>query len=388
MAVLGLKYGCNPYQGEASLSCEGDLPLSVLNGRPGYINLLDALSGWQLVCDLKTATGLPAAASFKHTSPAGAALALPLDEAERRMYFAPKEPSPIATAYIRARGADRMSSFGDFIILSDTCDESCARVVKGEVSDGILAPGYTPEALEILKAKRKGSYCILQMDPAYKPASALETRTLFGLTFTQERNTFIPSDKDFTNIVTKAKDISGEARRDLVVAMLTLKYTQSNSVCYACRGQSVGVGAGQQSRIHCTRLAGGKADLWMLRHHPAVLGLPFKPGLSRNDKDNVIEQYLADEKEVDVIASWEDYFSHKPAELTKEEKKAFISSFQALSLASDAFFPFRDNIDRAAKSAVRYIVQPGGSLRDDDVIRAADEHGIVMVLNGVRLFLH
>lgn len=388
MAVLGLKYGCNPYQGEASISCDGPLPLSVLNGRPGYINLLDALSGWQLVCDLKTATGLPAAASFKHTSPAGAALAVPLDETESRMYFAPKEPSPIATAYIRARGADRMSSFGDFIILSDICDESCAKVIKGEVSDGILAPGYTPEALEVLKAKRKGSYCIIQMDSSYKPSSALETRTLFGLTFTQERNTFIPSDKDFTNIVTKAEDISEEARRDLVVAMLTLKYTQSNSVCYACRGQSVGVGAGQQSRIHCTRLAGGKADLWMLRHHPAVLGLPFKPGLSRNDKDNVIEQYLADEREVDVIASWEACFTHKPEELTKEEKKAFISSFQPLSLASDAFFPFRDNIDRAAKSAVRYIVQPGGSLRDDDVIRAADEHGIVMVLNGVRLFLH
>ena len=390
MGKLDLKYGCNPNQGQASISVdEGRLPVKVLNGRPGYINLLDALNGWQLVRELKSATGLAAATSFKHVSPAGAAVALELDETERKMYFVSQKASlsPIATAYVRARGADRMSSFGDFIALSDECDLSCAKMVNREVSDGIIAPGYTEEALALLKAKRKGSYCILEIDRDYRP-SGLETRTVFGVTFTQEHNSFIPTAKDFDNIVTTNQNLPEWARRDLTVALVALKYTQSNSVCYASRGQTIGVGAGQQSRIHCTRLAGNKADLWLLRHHEKVLSLPFVEGLSRNDKDNVIEQYLADEREEDVVGDWERWFKERPDELTKEDKRAWLDSMRGVSLASDAFFPFRDNIDRAARSGVSFVCEPGGSLRDEDVIRAADEHGMTMVFNGVRLFHH
>lgn len=388
LETLKLKYGCNPNQKESSISCEGKLPVSVLSGRPGYINLLDALNAWQLVCDLKAATGLASAASFKHVSPSGAAVALELDETERRMYMLSEKAvlSPVATAYVRARGADRMSSFGDFIALSDACDLSCAKIINREVSDGIIAPDYSDEALELLRKKKKGTYCILRMDADYQPA-LLETRTVYGITFSQEHNAYIPSDRDFENIVTKEKSLPDWARRDLTVALVTAKYTQSNSVVYACRGQSVGTGAGQQSRIHCTRLAGDKADNWILRHHEKVLSLPFLPELTRNDRDNVREQYISPDTE-DVVSAWQKYFTAPPQRLTDEEKKTFISSFGALSLASDAFFPFRDNIDRAYRSAVRYISQPGGSLRDEDVIRAADEHGMTMLFTGIRLFHH
>lgn len=389
MDTLTLKHGCNPGQGEASVSCASTLPIRVLNGRPGYINLLDALNGWQLVRDLEKATGLAAATSFKHVSPAGAAVALELDETERRMYMVPPKAvlSPIATAYVRARGADRMSSFGDFIALSDTCDLSCARIIAREVSDGIIAPGYSDEALAVLKAKRKGAYCVLSIDRDWEPP-LLETRSVFGITFTQERNTFIPSDKDFRNIVTKRHDLPQWAVLDLTVALVALKYTQSNSVCYASRGQTIGVGAGQQSRIHCTRLAGDKADLWLLRHSPKVLDLPFRDGLSRNDRDNVMEQYLSGRREEDVVADWRRYFTARPEEMKEEEKRAWIGSMHGISLASDAFFPFRDNIDRAAASGVGFVSEPGGSLRDDEVIRAADEHGMTMAFTGVRLFHH
>lgn len=388
LETLKLKYGCNPNQKEASISCEGKLPVSVLSGRPGYINLLDALNAWQLVCDLKAATGLASAASFKHVSPSGAAVALELDETERRMYMISEKAvlSPVATAYVRARGADRMSSFGDFIALSEPCDLSCAKMINREVSDGIIAPGYSDEALELLRKKKKGTYCILRMDADYQPP-LLETRTVYGITFSQEHNAYIPSAKDFENIVTKEKSLPDWARRDLTVALVTAKYTQSNSVVYACRGQSVGTGAGQQSRIHCTRLAGDKADNWILRHHEKVLSLPFLPELTRNDRDNVREQYISPDTE-DVVSSWHKYFTDSPQRLTDEEKETFISSFGALSLASDAFFPFRDNIDRAYRSAVRYISQSGGSLRDEEVIRAADEHGMTMLFTGIRLFHH
>ena len=389
MDTLKLKYGCNPNQDNASISCDGKLPVTVLNGKPGYINLLDALNGWQLVKELKAATSMPAAASFKHVSPAGAAIGLELDEKERKMYFvSPKtELTPVACAYVRARGADRMSSFGDFISLSDECDAVTAKIIKGEVSDGIIAPSYSEEALEILKAKRKGSYCILQMDESYVPAKK-EERVIYGITFTQDYNDYIPSEKDFENIVTENRNLPSEAKRDLTVALVTLKYTQSNSVCYAYRGQSIGVGAGQQSRIHCTRLAGSKADLWLLRHSDRVLSLDFRKDLSRNDRDNVIEQYLADEAEEDVIGNWSRYFSTKPEVFTKEEKKEYLKGIRGIALASDAFFPFRDNIDRAAASGVSYISEPGGSLRDDLVIRAADEHGMTMCFSGIRLFHH
>lgn len=389
MDTLKLKYGCNPNQDNASISCDGTLPVTVLNGKPGYINLLDALNGWQLVKELKAATSIPAAASFKHVSPAGAAIGLELDERERKMYFiSPKtELTPIACAYVRARGADRMSSFGDFISLSDECDAVTAKIIKGEVSDGIIAPSYSDEALEILKAKRKGSYCILQMDESYVPDKK-EERVIYGITFTQDHNDYIPSEKDFENIVTENRNLPSEAKRDLTVALVTLKYTQSNSVCYAYRGQSIGVGAGQQSRIHCTRLAGSKADLWLLRHSDRVLSLDFRKDLSRNDRDNVIEQYLADEAEEDVIGNWSRYFSTKPEVFTKEEKKEYLKGIRGIALASDAFFPFRDNIDRAAASGVSYISEPGGSLRDDLVIRAADEHGMTMCFSGIRLFHH
>lgn len=389
MDTLKLKYGCNPNQDNASISCDGKLPVTVLNGRPGYINLLDALNGWQLVRELKAATSMPAAASFKHVSPAGAAIGLELDERERKMYFvSPKtELTPVACAYVRARGADRMSSFGDFISLSDECDAVTAKIIKGEVSDGIIAPSYSDEALEILKAKRKGSYCILKMDESYAPDKK-EERVIYGITFTQNHNDYVPSEKDFENIVTENRNLPPEAKRDLTVALVTLKYTQSNSVCYACRGQSIGVGAGQQSRIHCTRLAGSKADLWLLRHSDRVLSLDFRKDLSRNDRDNVIEQYLADEAEEDVIGNWPRYFSSEPKAFTKEEKKEYLKNIGGIALASDAFFPFRDNIDRAAASGVSYISEPGGSLRDDLVIKAADEHGMTMCFSGIRLFHH
>lgn len=387
MERLDLKYGCNPDQKGAYIYREGGLPLEVLNGHPGYINLLDALNGWQLVADLRKATSLPAAASFKHVSPAGAAVAVPLEEDERRMYFAPSSLSPLAVAYVRARGADRMSSFGDFIALSDTCDASTASVIAKEVSDGIIAPGYESEALDILKRKKKGSYTILRIDPDYAPEPE-EIRTVFGVTFSQPHNGFIPTDEDLGNIVTGRKELPESARLDLKVAMLTLKYTQSNSVCYAYHGQAIGVGAGQQSRIHCTRLAGGKADLWQLRRSERVLSLPFREGLSRNDKDNVIEQYLSDDPEIDVLGHWQDYFSSRPEPFTRDEKRTYLATITGVSLASDAFFPFPDNIERARRSGVSYVVEPGGSLRDDLVIRAADEGSMVMVFSPHRLFHH
>jgi len=388
MNRLALKYGCNPNQKPAWVEMEdgGDLPVTVLNGRPGYINLLDALNGWQLVSQLRRATALPAAASFKHVSPAGAAVAVPLSDVEKVMYFlSPKaDPSPLATAYIRARGADRMSSFGDFVSLSDICDLSTAKCLKREVSDGVIAPGYTPEALSLLKEKKEGGYTILRIDPAYVPPE-MEQRMVYGVTFMQKRNDIVLDESVLAPVVTKQTDIPKDARLDLAVAMIALKYTQSNSVCYAERGQTIGVGAGQQSRIHCTRLAGGKADLWHLRQSGRVLSLPFLPSLSRNDKDNAVEQYLAEEPESD---DWSRYFMEQPRPFSREEKNAYLSGIKGVSLASDAFFPFRDNIDRASRSGVSFIVQPGGSLRDDEVVSACDEHGIVMVMNGIRLFHH
>ena len=388
MDRIQLKYGINPAQGNASVSREGGLPLEVLNGRPGYINFLDALNGWQLVRDLKAVTGLPAAASFKHVSPAGAAVAVPLSEKERKMYFMSKaELSPLATAYVRARGADRMSSFGDFISLSDPCDVPTAKVISKEVSDGVIAPGYSPEALEILKGKKKGGYVVLSIDPSYDPEGP-DTRTVFGITFTQDRNPYLPSDKDFGRVMTKNKELTEDGRRDLTVALLALKYTQSNSVCYAFRGQTIGVGAGQQSRIHCTRLAGDKADHWLLRGSDRVLSLPFRKGLSRNDKDNCIEQYLSEKPEIDVVSDWESYFTEPVEPFTEEEKTEFIKGIKGIALASDAFFPFRDNIDRAVRSGVSFIAEPGGSVRDDAVIEAADEHGAFMCFSTTRLFHH
>ena len=387
MDKLELKYGCNPNQKGAFIYREGGLPIEILNGRVGYINLLDALNGWQLVRELKAATSLPAAASFKHVSPAGAAVAVPLDEAERRMYFISSELSPLASAYVRARGADRMSSFGDFIALSDTCDEITASVISREVSDGIIAPGYTSEALKILSGKKKGEYSVIQIDPDYN-GSLMEERSVFGITFSQPHNTYIPSLSDFSEPVTLRKDIPHEAIVDLTVGLLALKYTQSNSVCFSENGQTIGVGAGQQTRLHCTRLAAGKADLWHLRKSEKVLSLPFRKGLSRNEKDNVIEQYLASDPEIDVLSEWEKYFSVKPDPMTEEEKREILSSARGVSLSSDAFFPFPDNIERASRSGVSYISQPGGSMRDDLVIEAADRHQMVMFMTGHRLFHH
>ncbi len=387
MDKLELKYGCNPNQKGAFIYREGGLPIEILNGRVGYINLLDALNGWQLVREMKAAAALPAAASFKHVSPAGAAVAVPLDEAERRMYFISSELSPLASAYVRARGADRMSSFGDFIALSDTCDEITASVISREVSDGIIAPGYTPEALRILSKKKKGEYSVIQIDPDYN-GSLMEERSVFGITFSQPHNTYIPSLSDFSEPVTLRKDIPHEAIVDLTVGLLALKYTQSNSVCFSENGQTIGVGAGQQSRLHCTRLAAGKADLWHLRKSEKVLSLPFRKGLSRNEKDNVIEQYLASDPEIDVLSEWEKYFSVKPDPMTEEEKREILSSARGVSLSSDAFFPFPDNIERASRSGVSYISQPGGSMRDDLVIEAADRHQMVMFMTGHRLFHH
>lgn len=387
---LPLKYGCNPDQRPASVSAPGGLPFRVRNGRPGYINLLDALNAWQLVRELKRACGLPAAASFKHVSPAGAALGLPLDETDVRALRAEgiDAPSPIACAYIRARGADRMSSFGDFAALSDVCDESTAAFLRREVSDGIIAPGYTPEALALLTQKRGGNYTILEIDPDYAPPS-LERREVFGVTFTQARSAQPIGPACLENVVTARRDLPETAVRDLLVALVTLRYTQSNSVCFAAGGQAIGVGAGQQSRIHCTRLAGDKADLWHLRRHPKVLELPFLPGIGRPARDNAVDQYLGAEPEA-VLAdgAWQALFSARPEPLTADERRAWLGGVTGVALGSDAFFPFADNIERAARSGVSYIAEPGGSVRDEEVIAACDRHGIAMAFTGLRLFHH
>ena len=390
MKEMELKYGCNPNQKPARVFMkQGELPIRVLNGRPGYINLLDALNGWQLVRELNKATGLPAATSFKHVSPAGAAVGLPLTETLEKVYFTGgAELSPLACAYVRARGADRMSSFGDWISLSDVCDASTARTIQHEVSDGILAPGYTDEALQILKQKRKGGYNIVAIDEDYVPAP-VETKEVFGVTFEQGRNEVEINADMLTNIVTQRKDLPEDAKRDLLITLITLKYTQSNSVCYAEGGQTIGVGAGQQSRIHCTRLAGNKADIWHLRAHPKVLSLEFVDGLSRPDKDNAIDVYISEDYD-DVLADgvWQRTFKIRPDVLTAEEKKEFLAGITGVSLGSDAFFPFSDNIQRAYKSGVRYIAETGGSVRDDLVIAEADRLGITMAFTGCRLFHH
>ncbi len=393
MKELALKYGCNPNQKPSRVYMEeGELPIEVLNGRPGYINLLDAFNSWQLVKELKAATGMPSAASFKHVSPAGAAVGAPLSDTLKKIYFVDdvKIPlTPIATAYARARGADRMSSFGDFIALSDTCDEATATLIKREVSDGIIAPDYTPEALEILKAKRNGTYCVIKMDPNYTPAP-IERKQVFGITFEQGRNEIdLTGDNLFENIPTDNKNIPADAKRDLKIALITLKYTQSNSVCYVKDGQAIGIGAGQQSRIHCTRLAGNKADIWWLRQCPKVLALPFKSDIRRADRDNTIDVYIGDEYE-DVLreGTWPNFFTEKPEPLTAEEKKVWLAKNTNVCLGSDAFFPFGDNIERAHKSGVQYIAQAGGSVRDDNVIETCNKYGIAMAFTGIRLFHH
>ena len=390
MKELELKYGCNPNQKPARIFMEeGELPVRVLNGRPGYINFLDALNAWQLVRELKEATGLSAAASFKHVSPAGAALGTELTEVERKIYFAEgMELSPIAAAYVRARGADRLCSYGDWAALSDVCDAATARYLALEVSDGVIAPGYTDEALAILKTKRKGGYNVVAMDPDYVP-KPMEHKDVYGITFEQGRNNFAISGDLLQNIVTRNKDLPESARRDLILSLITLKYTQSNSVCYAVGGQTIGVGAGQQSRIHCTRLAGGKADNWLLRQHPKVLSLPFVDGIRRPDRDNAIDVYISDEYE-DVLADgvWQNTFKTKPDVLTAQEKKEWIARQSGVSLGSDAFFPFGDNVERAKKSGVQYIAQPGGSIRDDHVIATCDKYDMVMAFTGMRLFHH
>ena len=391
MKELELKYGCNPNQKPSRIyMLDGDLPVTVLNGKPGYINFMDAFNSWQLVKELKAATGLPAAASFKHVSPAGAAVGLPLSEADRKIYFVEPdaELTPIACAYIRARGADRLCSYGDWAALSDVCDAATARYLKYEVSDGIIAPGYTDEALEILKTKKKGNYNIVEIDPDYVPAPQ-EYKDVFGVTFQQGRNNFEINDALLNNIVTDNKDLPADARRDMIVALITLKYTQSNSVCYVKDGQAIGVGAGQQSRIHCTRLAGSKADNWWLRHHPKVLGLQFVDGIRRPDRDNAIDIYTSDEYE-DILAdgTWQQTFTVKPEPLTAEEKKAWIATQSGLTVGSDAFFPFGDNVERARKSGALYIAEPGGSIRDDHVIATANKYGMVMAFTGMRLFHH
>ncbi|MBO4822083.1 MAG: phosphoribosylaminoimidazolecarboxamide formyltransferase [Prevotella sp.] len=393
MKELALKYGCNPNQKPSRIFMEeGELPLEVLNGRPGYINFLDALNSWQLVKELKAATGLASAASFKHVSPAGAAVGLPLSDTLKKVYFVDDiegELSPIASAYARARGADRMSSYGDFVALSDTCDAQTALLLKREVSDGVIAPGYTAEALDILKAKRKGTYNVIQIDPDYTPAP-IERKQVFGITFEQGRNEInLDDDALFANIPTANKTFSDAARRDLVIALITLKYTQSNSVCYVKDGQAIGIGAGQQSRIHCTRLAGNKADIWWLRQHPKVMGLPFIPGIRRADRDNTIDVYISEDHD-DVLAEgvWQQFFTERPSVLTMEEKKEWIAKNTEVALGSDAFFPFGDNIERAHKSGVKYIAQAGGSVRDDHVIATCDKYDIAMAFTGVRLFHH
>lgn len=393
MKELALKYGCNPNQKPSRIfMTEGELPIEVLNGRPGYINFLDALNSWQLVKELKEATGMPAAASFKHVSPAGAAIGLPLSDTLKKIYFVDDvniELSPLACAYARARGADRMSSYGDFVALSDTCDAATATLIKREVSDGVIAPGYTPEALEILKGKRKGTYNVISIDPQYVP-EPIERKQVFGITFEQGRNEIKLDDPAlFANIPTKNKTFSDEAKRDLIISLITLKYTQSNSVCYVKDGQAIGIGAGQQSRIHCTRLAGNKADIWWLRQHPKVMGLPFIDGIRRADRDNTIDVYISDEHD-DVLreGTWQQFFNEKPEVLTAEEKKEWIARNTGVALGSDAFFPFGDNIERAHKSGVRYIAQAGGSVRDDNVIETCDKYDIAMAFTGVRLFHH
>ena len=393
MKELALKYGCNPNQKPSRIYMEeGELPIEVINGRPGYINFLDAFNSWQLVRELKAATGLPAAASFKHVSPAGAAVGLPLDETLSKIYFVDDlkvELSPIACAYARARGADRMSSYGDFVALSDTCDEAIALLIKREVSDGVIAPDYTPEAIEILKAKRKGTYNVIKIDPNYVPAP-IERKQVFGITFEQGRNEVKLDDPAlFENIPTKNKDFSDAAKRDLIIALITLKYTQSNSVCYVKDGQAIGIGAGQQSRIHCTRLAGNKADIWWLRQHPKVMTLPFVDNIRRADRDNTIDVYISEDHD-DVLrdGTWQQFFKEKPEVLTMEEKKEWIAKNTGVALGSDAFFPFGDNIERAHKSGVEYIAQAGGSVRDDHVIDTCDKYGIAMTFTGVRLFHH
>ena len=388
---LMLKYGCNPNQKPSRIFMQdgSELPIEVLYGRPGYINFLDAFNSWQLVRELKEATGLPAAASFKHVSPAGAAVAVPMSDTLKKIYFVDDlELSPIATAYARARGADRMSSYGDWVALSDVCDKETATLLAREVSDGIIAPGYTDEALAILKTKRKGSYNVVKIDPDYRPAP-VEHKDVFGVTFEQGRNELKINEELLQNIVTENKELPEDAKRDLIISLIALKYTQSNSVCYAKDGQAIGIGAGQQSRIHCTRLAGNKADVWYLRQHPKVLGLKFKEGIRRPDRDNTIDVYISDEY-MDVLAdgAWEQFFAEKPEPLTREEKRAWLDTMTGVSLGSDAFFPFGDNIERARKSGVQYVAEPGGSIRDDNVIETCNKYGMTMAFIGLRLFHH
>ncbi len=391
MTELELKYGCNPNQKPARIFMqEGELPVTVLNGKPGFINFLDAFNSWQLVKELKEAAGLPAAASFKHVSPAGAALGLPLDDALKQMYFVGEiSLTPLACAYARARGADRMSSFGDWAALSDVCDEPTARLLQHEVSDGVIAPGYTDAALAILKTKKKGNYNIVRIDPSYVPAP-IERKDVFGVTFEQGRNDFKIDESLLANVVTENKTLTGEQKRDLLLCLITLKYTQSNSVCYAQGGQTIGVGAGQQSRIHCTRLAGNKADLWQLRHHPKVLALPFRADLGRADRDNTVDLYLSDEESGDVLdeGKWQSRFTVRPEPLTRAEKRAYLDAVTGVCLGSDAFFPFGDNVERACRSGVTAIVQPGGSIRDNQVIETCNAHGVAMAFCGMRLFHH
>ena len=388
---LLLKYGCNPNQKPSRIFMKagGELPIEVLNGKPGYINFLDAFNSWQLVKELKEATGLPAAASFKHVSPAGAAVGLPLSDVLKKIYYTGKEElTPLACAYARARGADRMSSYGDFVALSDICDLSTAKMIHREVSDGVIAPGYTDEALALLRDKRKGSYNVIQINPNYKP-DPIERKQVFGVTFEQGRNEIHLDESILTNLVTENKTLTENQKRDLLIALITLKYTQSNSVCYVKDGQAIGIGAGQQSRIHCTRLAGNKADIWWLRQHPKVLALPFKKGLKRPDRDNTIDVYISDDY-MDVLADgiWENFFTEKPEPLSREEKRAWLEQLTDVALGSDAFFPFGDNIERAHRSGVTCIAQPGGSIRDDNVIETCNKYGIAMVFNGIRLFHH
>ena len=392
MNEIQLKYGCNPNQKPSRIYMEdgSELPVTVLNGKPGYINFLDALNGWQLVKELKEATGLPAATSFKHVSPAGAAVGLPLSETLARIYWVDDlgELSPLACAYARARGADRMSSFGDFISLSDVCDADTAKLIKREVSDGVIAPGYTDEALEILKQKKKGNYNVISIDPSYQPA-ALERKQVYGITFEQGRNELNINEELLSHIVTENKEIPAEALIDMKIALITLKYTQSNSVCYVKDGQAIGIGAGQQSRIHCTRLAGNKADIWYLRQHEKVMNLPFKKDIRRADRDNTIDVYISDDY-MDVLADgiWENFFTEKPEPLTREEKRAWLDTLTGVSLGSDAFFPFGDNIERAHRTGVQYIAEPGGSIRDDNVIETCDKYNMVLAFTGIRLFHH
>ncbi len=387
--AIRLRYGCNPHQTPARIYAKvGSLPVKVLNGSPGYINLLDALNGWQLVRELRQSLGLPAAASFKHVSPAGAAVGVPLSATLQKAYFVDGlELSALATAYARARGSDRVSSFGDWVSLSDVVDVSTAHLINREVSDGVIAPGYAPEALALLSKKRGGKYVVIEIDPAYEPTE-LESREVFGITFEQKRNDLLLGPSQLQNVMTQQRELTDSARRDLLVSLITLKYTQSNSICLALDGQTIGVGAGQQSRIHCTRLASSKADIWYLRQHPAVLGLKFRLGLHRPERDNAIDQYLREDLTAEEEKVWREVFEEVPAKLTLQEKQKWLSGLTGVALGSDGFIPFRDNIDRAARSGVKYVAQPGGSLRDEDIIQACDEYGMTMAFSGVRLFHH